>query len=97
MLLRESPALPWVSTIVLVTAVVTDEIMVSLIRLKQAGRRVVLLSLAEEAPPKGLGNILTYHIPASTPAFQKEVHGRTATEAALSNIPTPEPVQIEFD
>ncbi len=97
MLLRESPALPWVSTIVLVTAVVTDEIMVALIRLKQAGRRVVLLSLAEDAPPKRLGNIRTYHIPASAPAFQKEVHGRTATEAALSNIPTPEPVQIEFD
>ena len=63
MLLRESPNLPWVSTIVLVTAVVTDETMVALLRLQEAGRRVVLISLAEESPPNKQGAILTYHIP----------------------------------
>ncbi|MCA9899385.1 MAG: DUF58 domain-containing protein [Anaerolineales bacterium] len=83
MMLRTSPSLPWASTIVLVTAVVTEEIMVALVRLKEAGRRVVLISLAEEPPPKGLGNILSYHIPASVAAFQKE---NSATEAALGMV-----------
>jgi uncharacterized repeat protein (TIGR01451 family) len=63
MLLRESPNLPWVSTIVLVTAVVTEETMASLLRLKEAGRRVVLIALSEEPPPKNQGTLLTYHIP----------------------------------
>ncbi|MCB9006758.1 MAG: DUF58 domain-containing protein [Ardenticatenaceae bacterium] len=97
MMLRTSPVLPWASTIVLVTAVVTEEIMVALIRLKEAGRRVVLISLADEPPPKGLGNILAYHIPANVPAFQKEHKAATVTEAALNSIPTPEPVGLEFE
>lgn len=97
MMLRESPNLPWVATIVLVTAVVTDEIMVALLRLKEAGRRVVLISLADEPPPLGLGNLLTYHIPSSAPAFQKDVVAATATEAALTAIPTPEPMGIELE
>ncbi|WP_420642351.1 DUF58 domain-containing protein [Candidatus Leptofilum sp.] len=90
MMLRTSPSLPWASTIVLVTAVVTEEIMVALVRLKEAGRRVVLISLADEPPPKGLGNILSYHIPATMPAFQTGQQASTITEAALGSIPTPE-------
>lgn len=97
MMLRESPALPWSATIVLVTAVVSDEIMVGLIRLKEAGRRVVLVSLAEDPPPKNLGKLLAYHIPSSVPAFQKEVQRSSATESALSAIPAPTPVNIEFE
>jgi uncharacterized protein (DUF58 family) len=94
MLFRESPNLPWAATIVLVTAVVTPEIAAALIRLKEAGRRVVLISLAEEPPPTNLGTVTTYHVPADAPAFQTS---RTATEAALSTIPTPQPVQLELD
>lgn len=96
MMLRESPRLPWAATLVLVTAVVTDEIMVALLRLKEAGRRVVLISLAEDPPPTHLGDVLTYHIPSSTPAFQAGHRSATATEAALSAIPTPEPVELSF-
>ncbi|MEM7113441.1 MAG: DUF58 domain-containing protein [Chloroflexota bacterium] len=97
MMLRESPSLPWVSTIVLVTAIVTDEVMVALLRLKEAGRRVVLLSLADEPPPLSFGNLITYHIPSSAPAFQKGISPATATEAALTSIPTPEPVGLELE
>ncbi|HEX6386465.1 MAG TPA: DUF58 domain-containing protein [Anaerolineae bacterium] len=97
MMLRESPGLPWASTIVLVTAVITDEIMVGLLRLKEAGRRVVLISLADEPPPKGLGTILSYHIPSTVPAFQAGHRNRTTTEAVLRAIPTPEPVALEFE
>ena len=70
MMLRESPKLPWVSTIVLVTAVVTEEIMGALSNLQEAGRRVVLLSLADEEPPADYGHILTYHVPSGVPALQ---------------------------
>ena len=97
MMLRESPGLPWAATIVLVTAVVTEEIMVALIRLKEAGRRVVLISLAEDLPPQHLGSILTYHIPANAPAFQAGHRSATATEAALMAIPAPKPVGLEME
>ncbi len=101
MLLRESPHLPWVSTIVLVTAVVTDEIQIALLRLHEAGRRVVLLALGDQPPPPLPGRraeaIVTYHIPSSVPAFQAGHRSATATEAALSSIPTPEPVQLELE
>jgi uncharacterized protein (DUF58 family) len=97
MMLRTSPSLPWASTIVLVTAVVTEEIMVALLRLKEAGRRVVLISLADEPPPQGLGSTFTYHVPATGPAFQPEQPGSTITEAALNSIPNPETVGLAFD
>jgi uncharacterized protein (DUF58 family) len=73
MMLRESPNLHWVSTLVLVTAVVTDEIMVALSQLQEAGRRVVLLSLADDPPAVDQGQILTYHIKSGVPAFQNQV------------------------
>jgi len=101
MLLRASPQLPWAATLVLVTAVVTDEILLALARLYEAGRRVVLISLSDEPPPRVAGlrgeGIVVYHIPSSTPAFRAGHRSATATEAALSRIPTPEPVQLELE
>lgn len=102
MILRESPQLPWVSTIVLVSAVVTEEILIALVRLQEAGRRVVLLALGDDPPPvihngKRVEPILIYHIPSTAPAFQAGHRSATATEAALSRIPTPEPVQLELE
>jgi uncharacterized protein (DUF58 family) len=96
MMLRESPRLPWVSTLVLVSAVVTEEMVVALLRLKEAGRRVVLISLADDPPP-GIGNVLTYHIPSTVPAFRAGPRSASATEAALSTVPTPEPVQLALE
>jgi uncharacterized protein (DUF58 family) len=102
MLLRESPHLPWVSTIVLVTAVVTEEILIALVRLHEAGRRVVLLALGDDPPPvvktgRRIEPILIYHIPSTVPAFRAGHRSATATEAALGSIPTPEPVQLELE
>jgi uncharacterized protein (DUF58 family) len=101
MILRESAQLPWVSTMVLVTAVVTDEIMIALLRLQEAGRRVVLISLDEEPPPvipqhTTAAPLLIYHIPSTTPAFQAGPMSASATKAALQRIPTPEPVELEL-
>lgn len=102
MLLRESAQLPWVATMVVVTAVVTDEIMIALLRLQEAGRRVVLISLDEAPPPDvaprtAAAPLLVYHIPATTPAFQAGPMSVSATEAALRRIPTPEPVELELE
>lgn len=88
MLLRESPNLPWVSTIVLVTAIVTDEMSVALIRLKEAGRRIVLVSLAINPPPN-LGKIPVYHIPFGGGAATEDNLPASATVASLSSIPVP--------
>lgn len=102
MLLRESPSLPWVSTIVVVTAVVTDELHIALVRLREAGRRVVLLALGDDPPPlmrtrHGKETVLTYHIPSNAPAFQGNSRNASAIEAALSSIPTPTPVRLELE
>ncbi len=100
MLVEESPNLAWVSTLVLVSAVVTDEIMVTLLRLKEAGRRVVLISLDDSPPPSELGNVLTYHIPTNAAVFEDDpsVNGsRNATEAALGRVPVPRPATFGAD
>ena len=95
MILRESPNLPWVATIVLVTGIVTEEIMIALLRLKEAGRRVVLISLDSEPVPPGLGALLTYHVPSNSPAFQKEDSLNTdATAAALGSLPASDTAEL---
>jgi hypothetical protein len=63
--------------------------LVSLVRLKEAGRRVVLISLAEEPPPRERRDILVYHIPPTLPAFQKEIRSGSLTETALKMVPPP--------
>ncbi|HET6446081.1 MAG TPA: DUF58 domain-containing protein [candidate division Zixibacteria bacterium] len=94
---RESPSLPWAATLVLVTAVVTEEMLIGLMRLAEAGRRIALISLADDPPPANIRGIQTYHIPSSAPAFQQSGQGDTTTEASLGSVPTPEPVYLEFD
>ena len=61
-LLRGSPALPWGATLVVVTPVVTEELLASIIQLRLAGRHMVLVSLAKDAPPDLYG-VVTYHLP----------------------------------
>lgn len=97
MMYRESPNLPWAATMVLVTSIVTDEMIVCLIRLKEAGRRVVLVSLSDQPLPPHMGNIPAYHIPMSVPAFQAGRSSYTADKAVLSAIPTPVPVSLGLE
>jgi uncharacterized protein (DUF58 family) len=58
----ESPRLPWGATLVVVTAVVTDELRVTLSRLREAGRRLVLVGVDYELPRPPPG-VLCYHVP----------------------------------
>jgi uncharacterized protein (DUF58 family) len=88
LLYRESRKLPWAATLVLVTAVVTEEMLVSLIRLKEAGRRVTLISLADEPPPADLKGVLAYHVPPTLPAFQPGYKAETPTEIAIGSMLT---------
>jgi len=94
---RESRHLTWSATLVLVTSIVTDEIATALIRLNQAGRRITLITLADDPPTNRLEGILSYHIPASAPAFQKERAVGSMTEASLASIPVPEAVNSGLD
>jgi len=85
MLTTESPRLPWGATLVVVTAIVTEELEATLLRLKEAGRPLVLVSLAvRPQDPERLQHIIVYHLPPE----------REAQEAlpALTFEP-PKPVQ----
>ena len=73
----ESPRLPWGATLVVVTAIVTDDLATMLLRLRDAGRRLALVSLAEDPPPS-LDGIAAYHLPSSMHAFQGGPHSATA-------------------
>jgi uncharacterized protein (DUF58 family) len=70
LLRRESPQLPWGATLVVVTAIVTDELVATIMGLRNAGRRMALVSLAEEPPPQ-LDGVVTYHLPSSAPVFHR--------------------------
>jgi uncharacterized protein (DUF58 family) len=63
LLLREAPRLPWGATIIVVTALVHDELLAALSDLAQAGRQVVLFALAKEPPARQIPGILVYHLP----------------------------------
>jgi uncharacterized protein (DUF58 family) len=80
LLLVESPKLPWGATLVVVTGVVSEELVVTLLRLRDVGRRLVLVSLDQKPPDQELEGILCYHIPGveidfRPPSRRGEVRG----------------------
>lgn len=93
LLTRESPRLSWGATLVVVTALVGEELCTTLLRLHDAGRRLVLISLAKEAPdPLVSEQILTYHLPdAASPYYPLETRAArqlsdaTRRDSILSN------------
>jgi len=81
LLRRESPRLPWGATLVVVTAIVTDELAATIVGLRHAGRRMALISLAEEPPPQ-LDGVVTYHLPSTAPVFHHfDIESGDATAA----------------
>jgi uncharacterized protein (DUF58 family) len=77
LLLSESARLPWGATLVVVTAIVTDSLLATLLRLHEVGRRLVLVSLEDTTPdPLSLpAGILIYHLPASELPFDDALLG----------------------
>jgi uncharacterized protein (DUF58 family) len=61
-LLREIPRVPYGATILVVTAVVTPELVETLARLKKHERQLTLLSLADEPPPN-IPGVRAIHLP----------------------------------
>jgi uncharacterized protein (DUF58 family) len=61
-LLAEAPRLPYGSALLVVTAFVSDELAETLVRLKQHGRKVSLLSLAAGPPPE-IPRVRAFHLP----------------------------------
>ncbi len=59
LLRNESPKLPWGATLVVITGVVSEELLAEMLRLRRVGRRLALLSLDENwAPPDNLKGII---------------------------------------
>lgn len=59
---RESRNLPWGATIVLVTAVTTEAMLASLLRMRRAGHRVAMLLVGGHALPSDLPGIQVYNV-----------------------------------
>lgn len=66
LLRRESSTLPWGSTLIVVTPLVTETLLAEMLRLHDVGRRIVLVSLDENWEPVTLPGVLVYraHDPA---------------------------------
>ena len=77
LLMSESARLPWGSTLVVVTSVVTEDLMAALVRLRDVGRRLVLVSLEDRPSPafRSIPRVLTYHLPASDLPFDETLMG----------------------
>ena len=59
---NESRNLAWGSTILLITAVVTDELLSTLYAMKRGGRKVVLVTIGESTSLSTATDITTYHV-----------------------------------
>jgi uncharacterized protein (DUF58 family) len=91
LLLAESPRLPWGATLVVVTGLVTEDLLSALARLRDVGRRLALVSLEDEPslpytlPPGVPGSpaqsrsvgwaLHVYHLPASQLPFDDTLLG----------------------
>ena len=79
LLLAESPRLPWGATLVVVTSVISDDLVDALLRLIGAGRRLALVSLEEEPPEEALPPVIariTYHLPVEGLPFDEALLGQ---------------------
>jgi uncharacterized protein (DUF58 family) len=59
----ESANLPWVSTMVVITAVPTEAMLSSILQVKRAGRKVVLITVGGKEGRVSTGSLSVYHIP----------------------------------
>jgi uncharacterized protein (DUF58 family) len=77
LLLAESPRLPWGATLVVVTGVVTEDLLSALVRLHDVGRRAVLVSLEDEpsVPYTLPSSSVVYRLPAKDLPFDESLMG----------------------
>ncbi len=85
LLMTESPRLPWGATLVVVTSIVTDELRATMLRLREVGRRLVLVALEEEsdrAPISSVPGVPIYRLPLDRLPFDEEFLGQAEDWAA---------------
>jgi len=63
-LIREVPRLPYRATLMIVTPVVTENLLEALVRLRKHGRKITLISLHRDPPPK-IHGLRILHVPYS--------------------------------
>lgn len=64
LLRQESPRIPWGATVVVITAILDEDLIATLQDLRAEGRRLVLVSLAASPPPlEDLDGVVIYHLP----------------------------------
>lgn len=85
LLRRESPNLPWGATLIVVTALVTENLLAEMLRLQNVGRRLALISLDENWTPQPLPGIIVYnaHAPQATPPQPSPSQGQEAMGAGV--------------
>jgi uncharacterized protein (DUF58 family) len=64
LVLKEARNLPWGSTMVIITAVVTDALMAALTRIKHSGRRVALIIVGGSGPAVSRNGLTVYRVSA---------------------------------
>ncbi len=61
LLRRESPNLPWGSTLIVITPLVTENLLAEILRLHDVGRKIALVSLDENWKTESLPGIIVHH------------------------------------
>jgi len=72
----ESARLPWGATLAVVTAVVTEELLIVMSRLQDAGRRMVLLHMDDKPLPFEISRVAVHRLVDLGPAFGVEADRR---------------------
>lgn len=70
---RESPNLPWGSTLIVITALVTENLLAQIVRLHDVGRKIALISLDEKWHGQLLPGIIVHHAHAPTAPEAEEI------------------------
>ena len=88
-LMEESPRLPWGATLVVITPFVNEAIAATLLRLRDSGRRLVLINLGKQDSPP-IPGILSHHLPiAEAEPLLPDPEEAGSDAAALSGTLTP--------
>ncbi|HYN90016.1 MAG TPA: DUF58 domain-containing protein, partial [Ardenticatenaceae bacterium] len=93
MVSNTSTRLPWGATLVVVTAVVSEPLQVTLLRLRAAGRRLTLVSLDKKFTPehaRTLEGVVVHHISLDAPARHSPPPNRQSPIPNLQQPPDPE-------
>jgi uncharacterized protein (DUF58 family) len=83
LLAAESPRLALGATLVVITTVVTDNLLAQMLRLRDAGRRLTLVSMDPEFQTEELPGITTHHVPLAEVDFAGVWSKATTAEAKM--------------